>query len=229
MTLRITLLVLVTGLFALIWTHDRPAQDRLRNHPREVAQTVKPSEELNVMVQTELRPESWDVISDRLNRSAFQIQSVENPILEMPLDEAWMYSDCQMLLPDGIVPGEYRAVSNTGLVREFTLTLADLETYLGMKSDFVTRDIYQSETESLRWYFIRVQSDSGEVLPIIAERGGHIVIPAIAERSQTKQLEQQASRIIVNAGQRLATGLFGIMKNDGPARISTEIQDRIRL
>jgi hypothetical protein len=98
-----------------------------------------------------------------------------------------------------------------------------------MKSDFVTRDIYQSETDSLRWYFIRVQSDSGEVVPTIAERGGHVVLPAIAERSQTKQLEQQASRIIVNAGQRLASRLFRIMKNDAPARISTEIQDRIRI
>lgn len=58
------------------------------------------------------------------------VQAVSHfePVLPMPvipMDEAWMFNDCQMPLPMGMVPGEYRAVSNTGLVREFKVTLDD--------------------------------------------------------------------------------------------------------
>jgi hypothetical protein len=210
MPLRITLLALAAGLFALIWTHDRPAPRTGINPPAELAQAAKPSQSVIV------------------SRPVSQVQTVI-PMPEVAMDEAWMFNDCGMPLPPGIVPGEYRGVSNTGLVREFTLTLDDLQTYRGRETHFVTRDIYQSETESLRWYFIRVQSESAETMPVIPERGGHIIIPAVAERSEAKQLQRQASRIIVNAGQKMASRIFRSIAIEGPARISAEIKDRIRL
>lgn len=210
MTLRITLLVLATGFFALIWTHDRPAAEPGISRSADLAQTVKSSG------------------LEFLSRPVSQIQTVI-PMPEVPQDDAWMYGDCEMPLPEGIVPGEYRAVSNTGIVREFHLTLDDLKTYRGTKSEFVTRDIYESQTESLRWYFIRVQAESSDILPVIAERGGHVILPAVAEQSATKERNQQASRIIVSAGQNLALRLIRMVRNESPARISTEIKDRIRL
>lgn len=217
MTLRITLLVLVTGFFAAIWTHDRPALPTGLDSTAEIPQTAKP-------VGSEL-----SVLSDSIiGQPVSQVQTVI-PMPEVPMDEAWMFHDCQMPLPEGIVPGEYRAVSHTGIVREFTLTLNDLKTHQGTNADFVTRDIYESKSDTLRWYFIRVQSETGEILPVIAERGTHITLPAIAERSETKELQKQASRIIVGAGQNIGSRLIHLIGNESPLRISTEAQDRIRL
>lgn len=223
MTLRITLLVLATGFFALMWTHDRPAP----KPAAELAQAKHP-------VESETTVASDAIADDRAqfeNRFAQAVSHFE-PVLPMPvipMDEAWMFNDCQMPLPLGMVPGEYRAVSNTGLVREFKVTLDDITTYRGMNAEFQTREIYESESETLRWYFIRVQTDSAEIMPVIAERGGHVVLPAVAQRSESKRLQKEASQIIVNAGQNLATRLFRIVRSESPARISTEIPDRIRL
>lgn len=225
MTLRITLLVLATGLFALIWTNDRPAPKTRQAAP--LAQSTQRAE-LGAVVSSDGTANAGTQIEEMKGQAVSHFE----PVLPMPVvpqDEAWMFNDCQMPLPEGIVPGEYRAVSHTGIVREFKLTLEDLKTYRGGNARFQTRDIYQSETETHRWYFIRVQTDSAEVLPVIAARGGHIMLPALAERSENKRLQQQASQIIVNAGQKLTMRLIRLVQSDSPARISTDIQDRIRL
>jgi hypothetical protein len=227
MTLRITLLVLVTGFFALIWTHDHPAPKPTPSQVSELAKTPNTSES-EIVLSSERALEGSIEFRELMGCPVSQIQAaIPMPVIAM--DEGWMFNDCQMPLPKGIVPGEYRAVSNTGMVREFTLTLEDLFTYRGRKTKFVTRDMYQSETEDLRWYFIRVQTEMGEVFPAIAERGGHTILPAVAEQSQNKCLQKQASRIIVNAGQTLATRLIRLVKDDGPSRISTETKARFRL
>jgi hypothetical protein len=226
MTLRITLLVLVTGLFALIWTHDRPIP-HAGIPSSEIAPVEKPAD-AELAISSASAVEGQIEIREMMGRAVSHVETV-TPMPVILQDEAWMFNDCGMPLPAGIVPGEYRAVSNTGLVREFTLTLADLETYLGVDAEFITRDIYESETESLRWYFIRVQSEAGEPLPVIAERGGHVLLPAVAERSETKRMEQQASRIIVGMGQKLAASLYRNIQSDAPARISAEIKDSLRL
>ena len=74
------------------------------------------------------------------------------------MDDLWMFGGLDMPLPEGLVPGEYRIVDNAGTVRQLTLTLDDLTTYHQSKPKFVARDIYQSQDEHHRWYFIRVQT-----------------------------------------------------------------------
>ncbi len=199
MTLRITLLVLVTGLFAAIWTNDQTRPDAPNQHTSAIAHVKR------------------DALSPRADTICLPVSQpslvVESPA-EIPMETAWMFAEEDPILPVGIVPGEYRAVSNTGTVRNITLTLAELQSR--PRAEFITRDVYRSGDENGCWHFIRVQSDRQSTVAVIAERGSHIVLPAIAERSQTQRIQRQAGKMIVNAGQHIAKGLMHAVQNRKP-------------
>ncbi len=217
MTFRITLLVLVTGLFAMIWTHDQ-------NRPnRSVTASAKPR-----------KLQQRTVVNSPVSRPVSIMQDVARQSAEIPMDDLWMFGGLEMPLPEGLVPGEYRVVDNTGTVRQLTLTLDDLTTYYQTVPNFITRDIYQSQDEHRRWYFIRVQSSQEVKFPVVAERGKHVEPPAVAERGKHSQhpvvaerneswrREKVAGRIIVRAGrdllQKLSTAAAIRRKIAGPFR-----------
>ncbi len=199
MTFRITLLVLVTGLFAMIWTHDQSRPNRSvsalpkhrESHPAVIA-NGSPLRPVSIVTEEDRQP------------------------AEIPMDDLWMFGGVDMPLPEGLVPGEYRVVNNTGTVRHLTLTLDDLTSYYQAEPIFITRDIYQSEDEEHRWYFVRVQSSDEVKISAVAERGKHIELPAVAERGTHPQSAAVAERdeswrsqelvghIIVGAGRDLA-------------------------
>jgi hypothetical protein len=149
-----------------------------------------------------------------MSRPVSQPHIPAKPIREIPRADLGILSEEEMPLPAGIAPGEYRAVSNTGIVRHLTLTWNDLQTDSQDTGGFTTRDIYQSESEKLRWYFIRVQSNRNVTIPVIAERGRHITLPALAERPQSEGIQRQAGQIIVKAGQRMANRLIRMMRSN---------------
>jgi hypothetical protein len=261
MTLRITLLVLVTGLFALIWTHDQPAPTTgpelaaKGDQPANIAMSqaeaswnardslaqwrnrdflAKANRQLAdawVTSKKRLVQAGGEWMNDQAARTVPQIRQWLAARMTQPVSES---NIPEMPLPAGIVPGEYRAVSNTGMVRHLFLTLDDLQPAANVPIEFVTRDVYESGDESLHWYFIRVQSQPSLAVPVIAERGRHILIPAVAERSPMPGIERQASQIIVQAGERLAARLMRLMRTGdadkkAPLRMSAEEGDKTRL
>ena len=208
MTFRITLLVLVTGLFATIWTQD---QSQPNHRGSSLAKHREPHQ---------------PVIANIPRSRAVSIVSEEDrPAAEIPLEDLWMFGGVEMPLPDGLVPGEYRVVSNTGVVQRLTLTLEDLTAYHQTQPTFITRDTYQSQDEHHRWYFIRVQSSEDLIVPVIAERGKHVELlavaergvhpprPAVAERDESWRTQQLAGQIILRAGRDMARGLSAAVKN----------------
>lgn len=244
MTLRITLLVLVTGLFALIWTHDQrpikhPAPPIAAVDSQENDQTVpvmtaqKQSKRLSV--ETERPRPAWlDIELARYTRSdavrndsKIELSAMTAAFRKVAPQQTWKLGDTEMPYPAGLVPGEYRAVSNTGIVRDLTVTLADLQARPSGQSEFTTRDVYRSQGKKLRWFFVRVQTESGKTFPVIVQRGTHVIRPAVAPRGthkhrpavaqkdRSRELRQQASQIIVGVGQRFFQNVAKSLRDEG--------------
>ena len=225
MTLRITLLVLVTGLFALIWTQDqpRPAQEPRAAVTEPVSWPAKAAETGGTeMAISSLKSEWVSGINGRLEQALGKTDQAlgvagrdwakmqfTNASRQLQL---WMMAkaggpitgiaaraqDFGMPLPEGIVPGEYRVVSTTGLVRSITLTRDDLSS----QTEFSARELYQSSDENGRWYFIRLDSN-----PLPAE-------PAIAERPEEELVSAEAiaDGLIVKTGRQFAERLIGFLQ-----------------
>lgn len=271
MTLRITLLVLVTGLFALIWTHDqhpdRQPDPRIASMDPQENHSSNPrlKEEMEfgeAMPEVEVPRPAWLKIELSHHRqqpknsagkygndSKGNAATVPVSLCKTSPTDHWKLGDAEMPCPAGLVPGEYRAVSNTGIVRNLTVTLAELQTRRAGKAKFITRDVYRSHGKRFRWHFIRVQSDSGKTFPVIVQRGTHIIrpavaprgthkiTPAVAQKDRSPELRRQASQIIVGAGQRFFQKMATRLRNGHqkkwdsvrdhihPATLSTEESD----
>lgn len=227
MTLRITLLVLVTGLFALIWTQDqpRPAQEP-RAAVAEPAPAPTPAKAVETggteMSLSSLKSEWLSGIKggleQALDKTCQVLEAAGRDWAKMQLANAarqvqlWMLAkaegsvtvteiaaqDFGMPLPEGIVPGEYRVVSTTGLVRSITLSRDDLS----CQAEFSAREIYQSSDENGRWYFIRLTSNPLPMEPAIVERPEEELAPA----------EAIAGNLIVKTGRQLAERLIGFLR-----------------
>jgi hypothetical protein len=127
MTTRVTLLVLLTALFAAAWSgdgRDKPARSAVRT----VGRVSAPSH----------------------NRPATEPISVE--LAESKVTAVSVARDLR--LPTGIAPGTYRVVSNTGAVRRVELTAEELAG-LG-RAVGAAEELYVVSDAGSRWYFVRL-------------------------------------------------------------------------
>ena len=229
MTLRITLLVLATGLFSLIWINDRQAPLPASG---ETAAIARRADKPDQPTATNERVKIWRRLAASWKRSYRPMGHAARRYLEEQLAEVSLrFQDRrsgetrvatasaeeplipEMPLPLGILPGEYRAVSHTGIVIHFTLT----EEQLKGRGDFIAQDVYRSQSAKLRWYFIRVQPETAAIAPAVAERHGQRILPAIAERSRSERIQKQAGQIILRAGQTIMQRMAAILENRQPA------------
>ena len=205
MTLRITLLVLVTGLFTLVWTSDRAAR-------RPVGQSQAKSRASQPVL---------------LAQATFQAASA--PAGEIPMDDLWMFGGCEMPLPAGLAAGEYRVVSNRGQVRELTVAADDLRLYHQQENGLSPQAVYQTQAGPERWYFIRVEPFAGSVpaladdtptpRPAVANRGWHAHRPAVAQRDEPWRARQKAGKILLRTGEKLSRRLSLVFRGENPAPV----------
>ncbi len=271
MTLRITLLVLVTGLFTMIWTLDQPAPaprlteatpveklipskpESQKQHPvsweanlcceRTLPKIREPMQVAKPVSQTAKNPspcclgkfgKQWAMVqagqwSNRWNQwqevaKTQKALKIKIPIVK-PFENLEQIREANIVVPAELVPGEYRIVSNSGVVHQAELSLEDLRIHKRDAIKMQTREIYESAQGSQHWYFIRVQTQTEAIAPVVAERGVHLQTPAVAvrgiskhtpavaERDVSQKIRQQASRILVEAGQQMFEHLAGLMKS----------------
>lgn len=229
MTLRITLLVLATGLFSLIWINDRQAplpashetdaiarRTEKLDQPTARNERVKISRGLAASWKRSYRPMGLAArryLEEQLAEASRQFQdraSDEFTVQKASAEESLIP---EMPLPLGILPGEYRAVSHTGIVIHLSLTREQLP----RQDQFLAQDVYQSQGEKLRWYFIRVEPESEQIAPAVAERHGKRNLPAVAERSRSERIQEQAGRLVLKAGQSMISRIARLLEDRQPA------------
>lgn len=244
MTLRITLLALATGLFSLIWIHDRQSPKSPILETARIAAEQGVSDQTSVQlpdsavterveevpVWTRRNPRMLETVSvfqslirrqlrelsersylgmSQIAESAHQFNGwTTKPTNSRPAESAKFASssptdseDRKFPLPEAIPPGEYRVVSQTGIVVPLTLTLADLQA----QNRFITQDVYRSESGNMRWHFIRVQPESEPVAP------------AIAERREPDSIRQQAGEIVLETARSILSRTAQMIKSRNDA------------
>lgn len=131
MNARVFLLLIVTGLFMAAWNSDQAAEQQF------LAQRAQKRAAMAV------------VESDRHGMSTPSVgQNSHHAQLTAHIPES--HTAVCRFQPDGMAAGVYRAVSETGVTFELTVTAAASQT---------PREFYVADSpDGRRWYFVRIQT-----------------------------------------------------------------------
>jgi hypothetical protein len=205
MTIRLTLLVLMTALFAAAWSHDaRSGAERRLARAERTERASTPAVGRHEPVVIELPAPIEEPDEPAFERSAGPVLPVmptmtaERPASALPARPVhWRSGPIRTVtefdglpLPTGIRPGVYRAVSNHGEARQVRLTASDLG---GLSADGA-QDLYIYRSGETRWYFVRLDGAAEDVLP-----------PAVAECPAEMVAQRAAREALARFGRRLHT------------------------
>lgn len=188
MAIRVTLLVVITSLFALMWTGDSSVESR--QETRTVAQaTLAPA-----------RP--VDAVNEAPSLDEALVQTVEE-LVALPIEDGVNDPDsrysatevqlCEVPWPDAMAPGDYRIVSSYGDVLTRVVSADDLR-YFGIEVEDADRALYRTRDLNCRWYFIRVQEEDETLAEINSESTHEIVIEPEAMREAWRTLARGGER-----------------------------------
>ena len=160
-SVRVTLLVLATVMFAAVWSNDhKPEPARLRTVVAYEFPTACPIDVIEPVSHEVVRHVPFqELISD----AEFLVEPVDssgaadNPVpLHAAKPETIDVSQFSIPLPRNLAAGEYRIIDRFGHVEPLIVTSDELMSW-GIVSDKDAPNAYEVSAGENRWHFIRVE------------------------------------------------------------------------
>lgn len=160
-SVRITLLMLATSMFAVVWSNDHKPRPV---HPRTVVpydfSTLCPEEALETVsleIVHELPPTEF--VAEAAWFDDVATVEVESPVLKpLVADKPAVIrvSELEFPLPSDLRTGEYRVIDRFGNIESLCVTTEKLISW-GMTAEASDRNAYEVGRGENRWHFIRIE------------------------------------------------------------------------